>query len=110
MDIESLPSRNRVNKMITENTLLTEEEFNDLYEQLYVRRDFWNIGITIFDKLIDIVYEDDEEREHWRTLFAETFEEDLSIKDGVILEIGGLKRDVRKSLRTLITEMRSENV
>lgn len=108
MEIESLPSRNRVNKMITDNTLLSEEEFNDLYEQLYLRKDFWNIGITIFDKLIDIIYEDEAEREHWRINFAETFEDELALKEGVVLQIGAVKREVRKTLRTLITEMRCE--
>ncbi len=92
--------------MITENTLFTEAEFNNLYEQLYLRRDFWNIGIVIFDKLIDIVYEGEEEQEHWRILFAETFEDDLALKEGVFLEIGAVKRQVRQSLRTLITDMR----
>src|SRR6187402_1018049 len=108
MDIESLPSRNQINKLITNNALITEEEFNEIYEQLYLKGDAWGIGLDIFDRLIDIVYEDEEEQRHWKAIFARTFEEDVSIKDCVVLEIGAVKRQVRITLRMLIGEMRNE--
>lgn len=108
MDIESIPSRNQLNKLISTNALISEEELNQLYEELYLAGDFWSIGLNIFDRLIDIEYDNEEERKHWRTVFAGTFDDDLRMQKDITLEIGALKQQIRQTLRTLIADMRSE--
>ena len=90
--------------MIRKNTLFTEEEFNTLYEQSYLREDYWNIGLNVFDRLTDIIYDDDEERKEWRNHFAIWFKNEF--EDDATLEIDVVKDRVRKSLWMLISYMR----